>query len=100
MTNDFIDKVIFDIRFQLQRMLFLLFQILTAVAFFGINFIPQLEHNASVEFHCHSGVSDFRYCPNGTEYDECLKNELLQEYPENATNLLFNCDVGDSIYNE
>lgn len=78
--------------------MFLLFQILTAVAFFGINFIPQLVHNASVEFHCHKGITDFRYCPNGTAYDVCVLNELLQDYPDNATNLLFNCDVSKYLY--
>lgn len=75
-------------------MLFLLFQILTAVAFFGINFIPQLEHNASVEFHCNRGASALRYCSN-TTVDECLLNDLVQEYPDDATNLLFNCYVRD-----
>lgn len=77
-------------------MLFLLFQILTAVAFFGINFIPQLEHNASVEFHCSKGTSDLRYCPSSA-VDKCLLNELLQEHPDNATNL-FNCDVGELLH--
>lgn len=75
-------------------MLFLLFQILTAIAFFGINFIPQVEHNASLEFHCNDGLSDLKYCPN-TTIDECLLSDLIREYPDDATDLLFNCDVGD-----
>lgn len=73
-------------------MLFLLFQILTAVAFFGINFIPQVDHNASVGFHCNRGASDLRYCTNDT-IDECLSNELTIKRPDNSTDLLFNCDV-------
>ncbi|KAJ6640519.1 Major facilitator superfamily domain-containing protein 6, partial [Pseudolycoriella hygida] len=79
-------------RFQLQRMLFLIFQILTAVAFFGINFIPQLDHNASVSFHCNDGLSDLRYCPNGTA-DDCLVADLLRENADNTTYQLFNCDL-------
>lgn len=80
----------------MQRILFLLFQVLTAVAFFGVNFIPQLKHSASVEFHCSKGVSDFRYCPSST-VDECFLNDLLQEHPDDAENLLFDCDVGESL---
>lgn len=50
-----------------------------------------MEHNASVEFHCNRGISDFRYCSAGT-IDECSLNDLLMEHPENDTNLLFNCE--------
>lgn len=53
-----------------------------------------MEHNASVQFHCNRGISDLQYCPNGT-VDECLLNELIQDHPDNATNLLFTCDVSD-----
>lgn len=45
-----------------------------------------------MEFHCNRGVSALSYCQNGT-IDECTLNDLTQERPENATNLLFNCDV-------
>ncbi|KAG4070995.1 hypothetical protein HA402_001432 [Bradysia odoriphaga] len=77
-------------RFQLQRMLFLFFLILTAVTFFAINFLPELNHKASVELHCHSSISELRYCGS---VEDCVLNDLVKEHPDNETNLLFNCDV-------
>lgn len=58
-------------------MMFLICQLMTAVAFLGIKFIQPINHPANVEFHCNDGVSDLQYCtPNSENLDSCLLNNL------------------------
>lgn len=73
-------------RFQRQKMLFLLFQILTAVPFFLIMFIPAIPQESTVSFHCHAGASNLRYCPkNGTYLDPCLTDRIVNNEVSNDT---------------
>ncbi|XP_055609461.1 major facilitator superfamily domain-containing protein 6 [Uranotaenia lowii] len=73
-------------RFQRQKLLFLLFQILTALPFFLIMFIPAIPQESTVSFHCHEGASDLRYCPpNGTTLDSCLTDRIVDENSSNVT---------------
>ncbi|XP_049545375.1 major facilitator superfamily domain-containing protein 6 isoform X1 [Anopheles darlingi] len=81
-------------RFQRQKLLFLIFQILTAIPFFLIMFIPAIPQETTVSFHCHEGVSDFRYCPdNGTTIDKCLVEEITQNEANNTMNCYLECDT-------
>uniref|UniRef100_A0A8D8D255 Major facilitator superfamily domain-containing protein 6 n=2 Tax=Culex pipiens TaxID=7175 RepID=A0A8D8D255_CULPI len=73
-------------RFQRQKLLFLLFQILSAVPFFLIMFIPAIPQESTVSFHCHGGTSNLRYCPqNGTTLDSCLTDRIVNVETNNAT---------------
>lgn len=73
-------------RFQRQKLLFLLFQILSAVPFFLIMFIPAIPQESTVSFHCHEGASDLRYCPrNGTSLDSCLTDGIVNDATSNST---------------
>ncbi|XP_055619237.1 major facilitator superfamily domain-containing protein 6-A isoform X2 [Toxorhynchites rutilus septentrionalis] len=73
-------------RFQRQKLLFLLFQILSAVPFFLIMFIPAIPQESTVSFHCHEGASDLRYCPStGTYLDKCLTDSIVTDQTSNAT---------------
>uniref|UniRef100_A0A182N1Q3 Major facilitator superfamily associated domain-containing protein n=1 Tax=Anopheles dirus TaxID=7168 RepID=A0A182N1Q3_9DIPT len=77
-------------RFQRQKLLFLIFQILTAVPFFLIMFIPAIPQDSTVTFHCHDGAADFKYCPeNGTSIDSCL----VKSIKENEKNGSLLCDM-------
>uniref|UniRef100_A0A182MVN7 Major facilitator superfamily associated domain-containing protein n=1 Tax=Anopheles culicifacies TaxID=139723 RepID=A0A182MVN7_9DIPT len=77
-------------RFQRQKLLFLIFQILTAVPFFLIMFIPAIPQDSTVTFHCHNGAADLKYCPeNGTTIDSCLVESITTN--ENNGSLL--CDM-------
>lgn len=89
--------ILYYYRFQRQKLLFLLFQLLTGIAFFGIQFIKPIEHAATVEFHCNDGVSDLRYCPpNGTDIDTCITDDLTRERSNQTINDFMTCLV--SIY--
>uniref|UniRef100_A0A182YLB2 Major facilitator superfamily associated domain-containing protein n=1 Tax=Anopheles stephensi TaxID=30069 RepID=A0A182YLB2_ANOST len=77
-------------RFQRQKLLFLIFQILTAVPFFMIMFIPAIPQDSTVTFHCHNGAADLKYCPeNGTSIDSCL----VESITTNETNGTLLCDM-------
>lgn len=79
-------------RFQRQKLLFLLFQILTALPFFLIMFIPAIPQESTVSFHCHDGASDLRYCaPNGTTLDKCLTDGIVNDATSNST--LLRCQM-------
>ncbi|XP_021698278.1 major facilitator superfamily domain-containing protein 6-A isoform X1 [Aedes aegypti] len=79
-------------RFQRQKLLFLLFQILSAVPFFLIMFIPAIPQESTVSFHCHEGVSNLRYCPpNGTTLDDCLTDRIVNDPTSNST--LLSCQM-------
>lgn len=72
-------------RFQRQKLLFLLFQILAAVPFFLIMFIPSIPQESTVSLHCHD-ASDLRYCPpNGTYLDKCLTDRITGDDTSNVT---------------
>nr|XP_029708315.1 LOW QUALITY PROTEIN: major facilitator superfamily domain-containing protein 6 [Aedes albopictus] len=80
-------------RFQRQKLLFLLFQILSAVPFFLIMFIPAIPQESTVSFHCHEGASDLRYCPpNGTTIDSCLTDRIVNDPTSNSTLLACQMD--------
>ncbi|XP_053672708.1 major facilitator superfamily domain-containing protein 6 [Anopheles nili] len=77
-------------RFQRQKLLFLIFQILTAVPFFLIMFIPAIPQDSTLTFHCHNGAADLKYCPeNGTSLDSCLVESITNS--ESNSSLL--CDM-------
>lgn len=61
-------------RFQSHKILFILSQALTAVAFFCIMFIPNIA--TTVDFHCHKGEAVLNVCPSNT--DDCLQSTLSQ----------------------
>ncbi|XP_055708633.1 major facilitator superfamily domain-containing protein 6 isoform X2 [Phlebotomus papatasi] len=65
-------------RFQRQKLLFLLFLILTAVSFFAIMFIPPIPADSSVEFHCNGGAVDLKHCPKEGEHLDSTVIEKLQ----------------------
>ncbi|XP_058461144.1 major facilitator superfamily domain-containing protein 6-A [Malaya genurostris] len=73
-------------RFQRQKLLFLIFQILTAIPFFLIMFIPAIPQESTVSFHCHEGASDLRYCPpTGSQLDNCLTDRIVGDQSANDT---------------
>lgn len=59
-------------KFQSHKLLFILAQGLTAVAFFCIMFIPNIP--TTVDFHCHGGESVLNVCPSSS--NDCLQTEL------------------------
>ncbi|XP_059612922.1 major facilitator superfamily domain-containing protein 6 isoform X2 [Phlebotomus argentipes] len=75
-------------RFQRQKLLFLLFLILTAVSFFAIMFIPPIPADGSVDFHCSGGAVDLKHCPREGEQLDTSTIAALQQ--ENGT---LRCDL-------
>lgn len=72
-------------------MLFITSEIITAVAFFLIMFTPAIPKNApAVEFHCHAGVTDLRYC---SEFDRCMDNDLQEHYANQTISCKLHCQT-------
>lgn len=44
----------------------------------------------AVEFHCHAGIDDLRYC---SEFDKCLDNELKDHYANQNLTCQLTCQV-------
>ncbi|XP_069691840.1 major facilitator superfamily domain-containing protein 6-like isoform X2 [Periplaneta americana] len=70
--------------FQLQKTLFLAFQILTAITFFGIQFIPeiQMENLNQVTLDC-DGTVFFKTCSD--DMDKCAEARVIAESSGNDT---------------
>lgn len=75
-------------RFHRQKFLFLLFQLITAVAFICILLIPAIPSNS--EFRCHAGENYLKVCPpNLDRIDDCTKDLVLHS----SANTSFNCEM-------
>ncbi|KAH8378630.1 hypothetical protein KR009_000412 [Drosophila setifemur] len=78
-------------RFHRHRSLFLGGQVLTGIAFFLIMFVPGLEKPLPmVEFHCHNGVSDVRFC---TPFGECVEANLEKYYGNRTLDCEMHCEA-------
>jgi MFS-type transporter involved in bile tolerance (Atg22 family) len=77
-------------RYQLQKILFLAFQIVTAVSFFVIQFIPEIQTDSTAPLamlDCDT-LTYFKLCSN--DIDSCAKARLMAETSSNDTIL---CEV-------
>ncbi|XP_017840545.2 major facilitator superfamily domain-containing protein 6-A isoform X2 [Drosophila busckii] len=69
-------------RFNRHRFLFLAGQLITAVAFFLIMFVPAVDKPLpEVQFHCHAGISNIRHC----DIYEKQMEKTLENYYGNTT---------------
>jgi nitrate/nitrite transporter NarK len=78
-------------RYQLQKTLFLAFQIVTAISFFVIQFIPEIQTESTAHLatlDC-DAVTYFRFCSN--DIDNCAADRLISETSNNATTI--SCEV-------
>jgi MFS family permease len=78
-------------RHQLQKTLFLAFQIITAISFFVIQFIPEIPTEStarSAVLDC-DAVTYFRLC--SSDIDSCASARLMAETSNNAT--IISCEV-------
>jgi hypothetical protein len=78
-------------RYQLQKILFLAFQFLTAISFFVIQFIPEIQAQGtarSAVLDC-DAVTYFRFCSN--DIDGCAADRLMAETSNNDTTI--SCEV-------
>ncbi|XP_046411024.1 major facilitator superfamily domain-containing protein 6 isoform X1 [Neodiprion fabricii] len=62
-------------KFKLHKTFFLIFQVLLAVAFFGIYFIPEIESSAEVELACDSGEATIEI-QSANDFNPRLLNNL------------------------
>lgn len=80
-------------RFQRHKTLFIVFQLLTAIAFLCIQFIPPIDLVAKLDYNCNDGLQDLHYCPaKGNAIDECLLEELTAPNDTTTPNLM-TCNV-------
>lgn len=78
-------------RYQKHRFLFLMAQLLTAIAFFCIMFIPAIpQPKPVVELHCHAGVSELRFC---SDLDKCIDSNLDNRYGNSSLKCNLRCQA-------
>ncbi|XP_020801835.1 major facilitator superfamily domain-containing protein 6 isoform X1 [Drosophila serrata] len=78
-------------RYHKHRTLFLGGQVLTGLAFFMIMFVPGMEKPLpKVEFHCHQGVSNVRFC---SQYGECVEKNLERFYGNRTLGCELQCEA-------
>jgi len=78
-------------RFRLQKTLFLAFQIVTAISFFVIQFIPEIQTEStarSAVLDCDAEIY-FRFCSK--DIDSCTADRLVAETSSNNTTI--SCEV-------
>lgn len=66
-------------RFQLKKTLFIIFQVLTAIALLPINFIPAVPRESQAHFSCDNGAAVFdtsRLHNNHSSVDECVLQQI------------------------
>uniref|UniRef100_A0A1I8PHP6 Major facilitator superfamily associated domain-containing protein n=1 Tax=Stomoxys calcitrans TaxID=35570 RepID=A0A1I8PHP6_STOCA len=77
-------------RYQRHRTLFIMGEILTAVAFFLIMFTPAIPRTPpSVTFHCHSGEANINFCTG----DQCTLNEIERQYADKTLQCKLHCQT-------
>ncbi|GLH07936.1 Uncharacterized protein GBIM_13312 [Gryllus bimaculatus] len=63
-------------RYQCQKLLFIVFQVVTAITFFGIQFIPEIPLETPLQLSCDKGFLWLKSCVNRT-LDDCSKSGVL-----------------------
>jgi MFS family permease len=82
-------------RFRLQKTLFLAFQIVTAISFFVIQFIPEIQtENALAVLDC-DGDTYFRFCSNNI--DSCAAASLIASNDTAICEVCMLCSALDMI---
>ena len=85
-------------RYRLQKTLFLAFQIVTAISFFVIQFIPEIQTARPATLDC-DAVTYFKFCSN--DIDSCAAARLMAETSNNDTiicEVCMLCSALDMIY--
>ncbi|XP_034480769.1 major facilitator superfamily domain-containing protein 6 isoform X2 [Drosophila innubila] len=80
-------------RYHRHRFLFLGGQLLTAVAFFMIMFVPAVE--PETQFHCHAGVSNIRYC---SKYSPDTEKNLETHFGNRTLSCQMHCQMVPSMW--
>ncbi|XP_017957295.1 major facilitator superfamily domain-containing protein 6 [Drosophila navojoa] len=79
-------------RYHRHRFLFLAGQLITAVAFFMVMFVPAVE---KPQFHCHAGVSNIRYCSN---YPKDAETQLESFYGNRTLTCNMACQMEPDMW--
>ncbi|XP_067001445.2 major facilitator superfamily domain-containing protein 6 isoform X2 [Anabrus simplex] len=81
-------------RYQCQKLLFLIFQVVTAASFFIIQFIPEITSDTPMVLGCHD-VAFLNVCKNTTA-DNCLMDSVYSEIEnEGAIKCEMHCKAED-----
>jgi MFS family permease len=82
--------------FKIQKKLFILFQFVIVVAFFGIIFVPSIP--TQTEFHCHNGVTLMKICPsNFDNIGECTMEKVVNEKNNLTSSSQLKCEKNDAF---
>ncbi|XP_044734493.1 major facilitator superfamily domain-containing protein 6 isoform X2 [Chrysoperla carnea] len=80
-------------RYKMQKSIFLFFQVLTAVAFFGIMFIPE-KPAVHTEFECGGHDSEFELCSNNL--NKQLEKEIFIKNQNTTMKCQLKCKMDDT----
>ncbi|XP_053623899.1 major facilitator superfamily domain-containing protein 6 [Plodia interpunctella] len=83
-------------RFRIQKLIFILFQIVTIVSFSAIYFIPGSSPSALVELDCGDGVTVLRSCMQDGVMDHCKATSLANLDSNMTASCDMDCDMSSA----
>lgn len=88
-------------RFRIKKLLFIIFEILTAAALLPINYIPTIpSHSSKVHLACDNGAAFIDTSPLNKIADDCTLTKIKLERGENSTlECQMQCDMDPSKWN-
>ncbi|XP_015607648.1 major facilitator superfamily domain-containing protein 6 isoform X2 [Cephus cinctus] len=85
-------------KFRLHKTIFLIFQVILAIGFFTINFIPEIESSAEVTFTCDRGISFIEVCST-KGFSPKITYDALNSITL-YSNCQLSCNITNNTYNE
>nr|XP_033340940.1 major facilitator superfamily domain-containing protein 6 isoform X1 [Megalopta genalis]XP_033340941.1 major facilitator superfamily domain-containing protein 6 isoform X1 [Megalopta genalis]XP_033340942.1 major facilitator superfamily domain-containing protein 6 isoform X1 [Megalopta genalis]XP_033340943.1 major facilitator superfamily domain-containing protein 6 isoform X1 [Megalopta genalis] len=84
-------------KYKIHKTLFLIFQVVVAIAMFTINFIPEKDKSASVIFNCNA-VASLEICSKNGFPNEVIQNVIINDHKDVSCQL--SCQGRKNIYTE
>ncbi|XP_055382593.1 major facilitator superfamily domain-containing protein 6 isoform X2 [Condylostylus longicornis] len=78
-------------KYQRHKILFILAQLLTAISFFCIMFIPPVP--TKVELDCNEGANEIRFCPKNPKINQCIQDKLEKHFIGESPKCQMICDA-------
>lgn len=72
-------------RFRIKKLLFIIFEIITAAALLPINYIPKIPTESKVHFACDNGAAVIDTSPGVAIKDDCILSQIKLEKGINST---------------
>lgn len=66
-------------RFKIHKAVFLIFQVILTIAFFTINFIPEIDRSANVTLICNGNLPYLEICPQKEQFSKAALSDIISD---------------------